>query len=82
VPEISLPYGRNSDRCDLIALLLPPPAALRLFAYRLRLAHSEAADCRSRIIGLNLEEMSQNKKESVWTPFVLAPLVGLEPTTP
>ena len=30
----------NFDRCDLIASLLPPPAALRLFAYRLRLAQS------------------------------------------
>ena len=36
VPGISSPTGGNPDRCDLIASLHPPPAALRLFAYRLR----------------------------------------------
>ena len=45
------------------------------------LAQSEAADCQTRIVGLNLEEMSQRKKHTFWCAFSLAPLVGLEPTT-
>ena len=62
MPEISLPAGRNSDRCDLIASLHPPPAALRLFAYRLRLAHSKAPDCRSRKARKNRIRRAKTKK--------------------
>ena len=77
VPEISLPFGRNSDRCDLIASLYPPLAALRLFAYRLRLALSESNWLLSKNNWFELNKRSQQKTTPCGVVFCWLPLLDL-----
>ena len=80
VPGISSPAGGNPDRCDLIASLPPPPAALRLFAYRLRpLSRRAYGDYPVALVG-NQQEAKRKHHPFGWC-FFLAPPVGLEPTT-
>ena len=80
VPGISSPAGGNPDRCDLIASLHPPPAALRLFAYRLRpLSRRAYGDYPAASAGDQQE--SKRKHHPFGWCFSLAPPVGLEPTT-
>ena len=74
VPGISSPAGGNPDRCDLIASLHPPPAALRLFAYRLRPLSRRAQGC----YRLHRLEINKKQKEntirmdgvSFWLPLL------------
>ena len=80
VPGISLPGGGNPDRCDLIASLHPPPAALRLFAYRLRSLSRRAYGDYPVASAGDQQEAKRKHHPNGWC-FFLAPPVGLEPTT-
>ena len=74
VPGISSPGGGNPDRCDLIASLHPPPAALRLFAYRLRPLSRRAQGCyrphRLEINKKQKENTIQMDGVSFWLPLL------------